>query len=144
MNLCDANQDFEYREKYEALQQEFEDFRKHTMTRLSNLAKSQGAIQQRNSHAEDLKEKDNNKVQLHLIKTHSKNLEERISVLNEELTKKEKELKAVVESQRQVKELLIVHFCALFLTIVPHRYFKRSKQSMRDRLCRRIMNSVAR
>lgn len=103
LNLCDANQDFEYREKYESLQQEFEDFKNHAMTRLNNLAKSQGAIQQRNLHAEDLKEKDNNKVQLHLIKTHSKNLEERISVLNEELTKKEKELKAVVKSQRQVK-----------------------------------------
>lgn len=101
--MCDANQDFEYREKYEALQQEFEDFKKHTMTKLTNLAKSQGAMQQRNSHAEDSKEKDNNKVQLHLIKTHSRNLEERISVLNEELTKKEKELKAIVESQKQVR-----------------------------------------
>ena len=43
----------------------------------------------------------NNKTQLHLLKAHSNNLEERIRVLNNEIINKERELQLKLEHQQK-------------------------------------------
>ncbi|XP_024947720.1 GRIP and coiled-coil domain-containing protein 1 isoform X3 [Cephus cinctus] len=47
-------------------------------------------------------ERENNNTQLHLAKTHNRNLEERIRMLNAEIAGKERECKAKLEQQQQL------------------------------------------
>lgn len=50
----------------------------------------------------DLRDKENSKTQLHLLKTHNNNLEERIRTLNSKLIQKEKELQIKIDYYQQV------------------------------------------
>ncbi|XP_012280193.1 GRIP and coiled-coil domain-containing protein 1 [Orussus abietinus] len=103
LNLREANEDVSYKEKYELLQQEFEEYRQQTMTK-DNFLKDSQNVMQRSCSAKDSDEKEHSKVQLSLIKTHCKNLEERVRVLNAEVANKETEAKMKLEYQQQLQQ----------------------------------------
>lgn len=109
LGLCDKQHVVDYKEKYEILLQEFEDYKqqwKYTNTNRSYNIQNQSIA---------LSHDKNNKTQLHLLKTHSNNLEERIRVLNNEIMNKERELQLKLEHQQKVFKFSH-HFSNLLLT----------------------------
>ncbi|XP_024947719.1 GRIP and coiled-coil domain-containing protein 1 isoform X2 [Cephus cinctus] len=103
LNLYDSNQDLEYKEKYESLSLEFEDYKQQTTSKLNALTSAR--MQSARYHASNMmesNERENNNTQLHLAKTHNRNLEERIRMLNAEIAGKERECKAKLEQQQQL------------------------------------------
>lgn len=89
LGLCDKQENTDYKEKYEALLQELEECKQQ-------FKLPSGNVQQSIILAHD---KNNSKTQLQLLKAHNSNLEERIRVLNNEMLKKEAELKLKLERQ---------------------------------------------
>ncbi|CAD1468168.1 unnamed protein product, partial [Heterotrigona itama] len=83
--LYDKQEIIDYKEKYETLLQEFEDYKQQM--KYSNVGNISYNIQNQNI-ASSLHDK-NHKAQLHLLKAHNNNLEERIRVLNNEISSQE-------------------------------------------------------
>ncbi|KAK0089069.1 hypothetical protein PV325_009276 [Microctonus aethiopoides] len=81
----------DYKDKYDALQQEFHDYRKQMTTKFESLT----------NNSEKKNEVDNT-TELQLTRSHCKNLEEKIRMLNREITHIEKELNMKLEQQSQV------------------------------------------
>lgn len=105
LNLCDANRDLEYKEKYESLEQEFETYKQQMTLKLESLSANNNQSNQlnRTSLIESHKSKSDT-TELNLAKTYSRNLEERIRSLNREAISKEKELKVKLEQQQALFE----------------------------------------
>lgn len=100
------NESSAYREKYDALLQEFEDY-KHQVKCKHNVSSNmlRGA-QQSLSMAHD---KDHDKTQLNLLKVHNSNLEERIRMISNEMQSKERALQEQLEHQQKVSFFLFFY-----------------------------------
>lgn len=96
LDLYDKQQVIDYKEKYETLLQEFEDYKQQM--KYSNVGNISYNIQSQNIASSYDK---NSKTQLHILKAHNNNLEERIRVLNNEIVNKERELKLKLEHQEK-------------------------------------------
>ncbi|XP_076176261.1 GRIP and coiled-coil domain containing 88 kDa isoform X2 [Ptiloglossa arizonensis] len=96
LDLYDKQQMVDYKEKYETLLQEFEDYKQQMIYKYNNANISQN-IQSQNMTTHDK----NNKTQLHLLKAHNNNLEERIRILSNEIINKETELRIKLEHQKK-------------------------------------------
>ncbi|XP_031836172.1 D-aminoacyl-tRNA deacylase isoform X2 [Nomia melanderi] len=95
LGLYDKQQVHDYKEKYEILIQEFEDYKLDTSKyNTSNISHN---IQSQNMTTHDK----NNKTQLHILKSHNSNLEERVRILNNELINKETELQLKLDHQQK-------------------------------------------
>ncbi|KAK2583924.1 hypothetical protein KPH14_001188 [Odynerus spinipes] len=92
LELNDKYKDSEYKEKYESLLQEFKMYKEQMPTKYNVDANLLHKGHQQNYSLMDLRNKENSKTQLHLLKTHNNNLEERVRTLNSTLIKIEKEL----------------------------------------------------
>ncbi|XP_051176128.1 GRIP and coiled-coil domain-containing protein 1 [Leptopilina boulardi] len=95
LNLSDASQD--HGNKYESLLEEFEELKRQKVVSSNNTTKNEMANSFKNSN-----ENSNECAQLQRIKTHNKNLEERIRLLNEEIAKREQEFKVKLENQHKI------------------------------------------
>lgn len=96
LDLYDKQQVIDYKEKYEILLQEFEDYKQQM--KYNNVGNISYNIQSQNIASSYDK---NSKTQLHILKAHNNNLEERIRVLNNEIVNKERELKLKLEHQEK-------------------------------------------
>ncbi|XP_043604283.1 GRIP and coiled-coil domain-containing protein 1-like isoform X1 [Bombus pyrosoma] len=96
LDLYDKQQVIDYKEKYEILLQEFEDYKQQM--KYSNVGNISYNIQSQNIASSYDK---NSKTQLHILKAHNNNLEERIRVLSNEIVNKERELKLKLEHQEK-------------------------------------------
>ncbi|XP_068971407.1 GRIP and coiled-coil domain-containing protein 1-like isoform X1 [Bombus flavifrons] len=101
LDLYDKQQVIDYKEKYETLLQEFEDYKQQM--KYSNVGNISYNIQSQNIASSYDK---NSKTQLHILKAHNNNLEERIRVLNNEIVNKERELKLKLEHQEKANFFL--------------------------------------
>ncbi|XP_076475399.1 GRIP and coiled-coil domain containing 88 kDa isoform X2 [Bombus vancouverensis nearcticus] len=99
LDLYDKQQVIDYKEKYETLLQEFEDCKQQM--KYSNVGNISYNIQSQNIASSYDK---NSKTQLHILKAHNNNLEERIRVLNNEIVNKERELKLKLEHQEKLSQ----------------------------------------
>lgn len=97
LNLCDKQQVIDYKEKYETLLQELEDYKQQM--KYASVANISYNMQNQNITSSHDK---NNKTQLHFLKAYNNNLEERIRVLNNEIINKERELQLKLEHQEKV------------------------------------------
>lgn len=82
----------DYKEKYESLQRDFEMYKEQMSIKLKSL--------ESNLHG-DNKDNKNDSSDVNLIKTYSKNLEERIRMLSKELNYRENEMQMKMELQSQ-------------------------------------------
>ncbi|XP_029159647.1 GRIP and coiled-coil domain-containing protein 1-like isoform X1 [Nylanderia fulva] len=98
LDLRDEHLD--YKEKYDALLQEFEDY-KHQMIYKYNMSNIRGAQQQR-QNLSLTHDKDHDKTQLNLLKVHSSNLEERIRMISNEMLNKERNLQEQLDHQQKL------------------------------------------
>lgn len=100
LDLRDEHLD--YKEKYDALLQEFEDY-KHQMMYKYNMSSNiiRGAQQQR-QNLSLTHDKDHDKTQLNLLKVHSSNLEERIRMISNEMLNKERSLQEQLDHQQKL------------------------------------------
>ncbi|XP_076636102.1 GRIP and coiled-coil domain containing 88 kDa isoform X2 [Colletes latitarsis] len=96
LDLYDKQQIVDYKEKYENLLQEFEEYKQQMIYKYNNANMAHN-IQSQNMTAHDK----NNKTQLHLLKAHNNNLEERIRILSNEIVNKETELRLSLEHQKK-------------------------------------------
>ncbi|XP_076383300.1 GRIP and coiled-coil domain containing 88 kDa [Megalopta genalis] len=95
LGLYDKQQIHDYKEKYEILLQEFDDYKQDiSKYNASNMSHN---IQTQNMMTHDK----NNRTQLHILKAHSSNLEERVRILNNELMNKETELQLKLDQQQK-------------------------------------------
>lgn len=101
LNLSDANSEVDYREKYESLNQEFENYRQQMTAKLDGLSANGVAGQQNRASLIESHKKIADTTELHLAKTYSRNLEERIRSLNREASSKEKELESRLKQQQE-------------------------------------------
>ncbi|XP_057342043.1 GRIP and coiled-coil domain-containing protein 1 isoform X1 [Microplitis mediator] len=93
LDLHSINEDMnEYKEKYESLQRDFEIYKEQMSIKLKSL--------ESNLHG-DNKDNKNDSSEVNLIKTYSKNLEERIRMLTKELNYRENEMQMKMELQSQ-------------------------------------------
>ncbi|CAL1674142.1 unnamed protein product [Lasius platythorax] len=99
LDLRDEHRD--YKEKYDALLQEFEDY-KHQMMYKYNMSSNiiRGAQQRQNLSLTH--DKDHDKTQLNLLKVHSSNLEERIRMISNEMLNKERSLQEQLDHQQKL------------------------------------------
>lgn len=104
LELNDKYKDSEYKEKYESLLQEFKIYKDQIPAKgdvdTSLLRKGH----QQTFSLMDLRNKENSKTQLHLLKTHNNNLEERVRTLNSKLIQKEQELQMKIDYYIQLLE----------------------------------------
>lgn len=100
LHLSDAHQDSGYKLKYESLLQEFEDFKRQMTFSGNNATKNELSSIQRSFKSSN--ESANERAQLQRTKTHNRNLEERIRLLNEEIATREQDFKNKLESQNKV------------------------------------------
>lgn len=101
LNSLDLRDKRDHKEKYDALLQEFEDY-KHQMLRKYNASNVLRGAQQQNQGLSLTHDKDNNKTQLHLLKVHNSNLEERIRMINNEMLNKETDWQMRFDHQQKV------------------------------------------
>ena len=96
MNFSDPVEVLEYKKKYENLIEEFEEYKKHIP---SVVNKSDECALGNNKNSAEVV---SDKGQIHRLKTHCRNLEERIRNINSDSICKEKEYKQKLENMRQV------------------------------------------
>ncbi|CAK9826363.1 GRIP and coiled-coil domain-containing protein 1 [Anthophora retusa] len=96
LELYDKQEVVDYKEKYETLLQEFENYKQQM--KYSTVADMSYDIQSQNFASSHDK---NSKTQLHFLKAHNNNMEERIRTLNNELANKERELQLKMEYQEK-------------------------------------------
>ncbi|KAG7206272.1 hypothetical protein KM043_003655 [Ampulex compressa] len=102
LGLWDRKKYTDYKEQYDSLLQEFEDFKEQAMYKHHSMGSISQIVQHHNQSTMAAHDKDNNKTQLHLLKAHNSNLEERIRILNNEMMNKEVELKMKFERQQKL------------------------------------------
>ncbi|XP_011298301.1 GRIP and coiled-coil domain-containing protein 1 [Fopius arisanus] len=94
LNLRNISKDIDYKENYEILEQDFENYKQQMSAKLES--------------ANDLNvenERADKSTELYLARTHAKNLEERIRMLNKEASDKASEINAKLEQQiQQIQE----------------------------------------
>ncbi|KYN01769.1 GRIP and coiled-coil domain-containing protein 1 [Cyphomyrmex costatus] len=90
----------DYKEKYSALLQEFEDYKQQTMCKY-NVSSNIRNTQQRHTLSL-MHDKDHDKTQLNLLKVHNSNLEERIRMINNEMLNKEETLQEQLKHQQKL------------------------------------------
>ncbi|XP_078053327.1 D-aminoacyl-tRNA deacylase isoform X2 [Augochlora pura] len=95
LGLYDKQQIHDYKEKYEILLQEFDDYKqdisKYNTSNMSHNLQTQNMI----THDK------NNRTQLHIWEAHSSNLEERVRKLTNELIQKETAFKLKLDQQQK-------------------------------------------
>ncbi|XP_011162638.2 GRIP and coiled-coil domain-containing protein 1 isoform X1 [Solenopsis invicta] len=99
LDLRDERPD--YKEKYDVLLQEFEDYKHQIMCKYNVPSNVLRSTQQRHSLSL-MYDKDHDKTQLNLLKVHNSNLEERIRMINSEMVNKEKSLNEQLEHQQKL------------------------------------------
>ena len=99
----------DYKEKYGALLQEFEDYKHQTMCKYNMSSNVLRSTQQQRHTLSLMHDKDHDKTQLNLLKVHNSNLEERIRMINNEMLNKEKTLQEQLEHQQKVIISVIIH-----------------------------------
>ncbi|XP_066597125.1 GRIP and coiled-coil domain-containing protein 1-like [Prorops nasuta] len=101
LELYHADKIAEYKDKYENVLQELEDYKQYVLSTnksASNMTKKvYFSNQSSDSHDTGF-----SKAQIHLLKTHNSNLEERIRILNMELTNKEKNMEVKLDEVRKL------------------------------------------
>ncbi|XP_046435152.1 GRIP and coiled-coil domain-containing protein 1 isoform X1 [Neodiprion fabricii] len=103
LNLRDVNEDLEYKEKFEKLEQEFEDFKLKTSAQLRHAIPDSSLNKERDKiTASESNESGNYKLQLNAAKLQVKNLEERLRRSHADIINKEKECKSQLENQQQL------------------------------------------
>lgn len=100
MDLQDEHPD--YKEKYDVLLQEFEDYKHQAMCKYNVPSNVLRNTQQQKYNLSLMLDKDNDKTQLNLLKVHNSNLEERIRMINSEMLNKERTLHEQLEHQQKV------------------------------------------
>ncbi|XP_063980484.1 GRIP and coiled-coil domain-containing protein 1 [Diachasmimorpha longicaudata] len=90
MNLRNISKDCDYKEQYEILEHEFENYKQQMSAKLESV----NDLESENKRADK-------STELHLARTYSKNLEERIRMLNKEASNKESEINLKLEQQNQ-------------------------------------------
>ncbi|XP_011687208.1 PREDICTED: GRIP and coiled-coil domain-containing protein 1 isoform X1 [Wasmannia auropunctata] len=99
LDLQDEHPD--YKEKYDTLLQEFEDYKHQTMCKY-NMSNALRSTQQQRHGLSLMHDKDHDKTQLNLLKVHNSNLEERIRMINNEMLNKERTLQEQLEHQQKM------------------------------------------
>jgi len=102
--------DFDYKEKYDALLQEFEDYKQQTTCKYNMPSNALRSTQYQRHNLSLMHDKDHDKTQLNLLKVHNSNLEERIRMINNEMLNKERVLQEQLEHQQKVIISIIIHF----------------------------------
>lgn len=99
----------DYKEKYDTLLQEFEDYKHQVVCKYvsSNVLRK---TQHQNQGLSLLHDKENDKTQLHLLKVHNSNLEERIRMISNEMLNKERDLQMQLDHQEKVINFIIINF----------------------------------
>ncbi|EFN74088.1 GRIP and coiled-coil domain-containing protein 1 [Camponotus floridanus] len=91
---------YDYKEKYDILLQEFEDY-KHQLYKYNMSSNIRGGQQQR-QNVSLTHDKNHDKTQLNLLKVHNSNLEERIRMMSNEMLNKEKGLQEQLDHQQKL------------------------------------------
>lgn len=89
LRLCDKSQELIYKEKYESILQDFEEFKKRSVVNETNQPNNDNVTS-------------NNETQLQRAKSHNKNLEEKVRMLVAEISEKEKDFRIKSEKQQQL------------------------------------------
>jgi len=92
---------YDYKEKYDILLQEFEDY-KHQMYKYNMSPNIIRGGQQQRQNLSLTHDKNHDKTQLNLLKVHNSNLEERIRMMSNEMLNKEKSLQEQLDHQQKV------------------------------------------
>lgn len=92
---------YDYKEKYDILLQEFEDY-KHQMCKYNMSSNIIRGGQQQRQNLSLTHDKNHDKTQLNLLKVHNSNLEERIRMISNEMLNKEKSLQEQLDHQQKV------------------------------------------
>ncbi|XP_011863687.1 PREDICTED: GRIP and coiled-coil domain-containing protein 1-like isoform X2 [Vollenhovia emeryi] len=100
LDLRDEHSD--YKEKYDVLLQEFEDYRRQAMCKYNMSSNVLRSTQQQKHSLSLMHDKDHDKTQLNLLKVHNSNLEERIRMINSEMINKERVLQEQLEQQQKL------------------------------------------
>lgn len=100
LDLRDEHSD--YKEKYDTLLQEFEDYKHQAMYKYNMSSNVLRSTQQQKHSLSLIHDKDHDKTQLNLLKVHNSNLEERIRTINNEMLNKERALQEQLENQQKV------------------------------------------
>lgn len=108
LDLRDEHSD--YKEKYDALLQEFEDYKHQAMYKYNMSSNVLRSTQQQRHSLSLMHDKDHDKTQLNLLKVHNSNLEERIRTINNEMLNKERALQEQLENQQKVVISIIINF----------------------------------
>lgn len=111
MNSLDLRDEYlDYKQKYDALLQEFEDYKHQAMCKYNTSSNVLRNTQQQRHSLSLMHDKDNDKTQLNLLKVHNSNLEERIRMINNEMINKERVLQEQLEHQQKVIIFVIIDF----------------------------------
>ncbi|XP_032679031.1 GRIP and coiled-coil domain-containing protein 1-like isoform X1 [Odontomachus brunneus] len=100
LDLQDEHSD--YKEKYDVLLQEFEDYKHQTIYKYNVSSNTLRGIQQQNQGLSLTHDKDHDKTQLHLLKVHNSNLEERIRMISKEILNKERDWQMQLDHQQKL------------------------------------------
>lgn len=100
LNSLDLRDEQDYKEKYDALLQEFENYKQQVLCKYNAPNVFYGTRQSQSLSLTH--EKDNDKTQLHLLKIHNSNLEERIRTINNEILNKETDWQMQSDHQQKV------------------------------------------
>ncbi|GAB1862965.1 GRIP and coiled-coil domain-containing protein 1 [Camponotus japonicus] len=92
---------YDYKEKYDILLQEFEDY-KHQMYKYNMSPNIIRGGQQQRQNLSLTHDKNHDKTQLNLLKVHNSNLEERIRMMSNEMLNKEKSLQEQLDHQQKL------------------------------------------
>lgn len=110
MNSLDLQDEYlDYKQKYDALLQEFEDYKHQTTCKYNMSSNVIRNTQQQRYSLSLMHDKDQDKTQLNLLKVHNSNLEERIRMINNEMISKERDLQEQLEHQQKVIILIIIN-----------------------------------
>lgn len=90
------------------LLQEFEDYKYQVMCKYNVSSNALRSIQQQNQGLPLTHDKDRDKTQLHLLKVHNSNLEERIRMINKEMLNKERDWQMQFDHQQKVSNKIFV------------------------------------
>lgn len=111
LNNLDLRDEYlDYKQKYDALLQEFEDYKHQAMCKYNTSSNVLRNSQQQRHSLSLMHDKDNDKTQLNLLKVHNSNLEERIRMINNEMISKERVLQEQLEHQQKVIIFVIIDF----------------------------------
>ncbi|XP_014479887.1 PREDICTED: GRIP and coiled-coil domain-containing protein 1 isoform X2 [Dinoponera quadriceps] len=101
-NLDLRDEHSNYKEKYDVLLQEFEDYKHQVICKYNVPSNALRGIQQQNQGLSLTHDKDHDKTQLHLLKVHNSNLEERIRMINKEMSNKERDWQMQLDHQQKL------------------------------------------